>query len=186
MKNARSKALDTARQFGIVLNANITNTELQFSRERIARSLVTNMIEPIDDTLDEDDEELNEVPIELACDENAADSSNTMVDIIESDGSKRTIRKSTFLWMLADFKDKLSSDRSMRVRGSSSQNLGPPGKKFDFQKKNTPIIFCTKFDYKKVIRKKIEEYASVYLCQVRFVREYLREITRSEGIIDDI
>lgn len=130
MKNARSKALDKARQFGIVLNAeDITNTELQFSRERIARSLVTNMIEPIDDTLDEDDEELNEVPIELACDENAADSSNTMIDIIESDGSKRSIRKSTFLWMMANFKDKLSSGRSMRVRGSSSQNVGPPGKK---------------------------------------------------------
>lgn len=130
MKNARSKALDKARQFGIVLNAeDITNTELQFSRERIARSLVSKMIEPIDDTLDEDDEELNEVPIELACDENAADSSNTMIDIIESDGSKRSIRKSTFLWMMANFKDKLSSDRSMRVRGSSSQNVGPPGKK---------------------------------------------------------
>lgn len=142
MKNARSKALDKARQFGIVLNAeDITNTELQFSRERIARSLITNIIEPIDDISDEEDEELNE----LACDENAANSStqsksDIMVDIIESDGSKRTIRKSTFLWMLADSKDKLSSDRSMRVRGSSSQNLGPPGKKQKTQEKTIDIF----------------------------------------------
>lgn len=156
MIDARSRALESAKKFGIILNADdITTTELQFSRERVAESLADDMYYQTveeDEELDEEDK-VDEEFSEILCEENAspdanelasenpeenAEISNTqsptqstsnMVDVFDSDGSKKSIRKSTFLWMLAENKNKLSSDRLKRVQGSSSQNLGPASKK---------------------------------------------------------
>lgn len=44
------------------------------------------------------------------------------VEVIDSDGTVRNVRKSTFVWMLSESKGKLSSDRLKRVQGSSSDS----------------------------------------------------------------
>lgn len=148
MIDARSRALESAKKFGIFLNADdITTTELQFSRERVAESLAEDMYYQ---TVEEDEEDKEDEDFsEMFCDENTsenleenareneaisnteslAQSTSNMVDVFDSDGSKKSIRKSTFLWMLAENKNKLSSDRLKRVQGTSSQALGPASKK---------------------------------------------------------
>lgn len=51
------------------------------------------------------------------------------VEIIDPDGSKRKIRKSTFVWLLMESKDKLSSDRLKRVQRGPQSNK-KKGKRF--------------------------------------------------------
>lgn len=135
MLNARTKALEKAMEFGICLNDDdITVCDLQYSRAKDAESMAANltaeMSESFDDLEDIDDELYDEHENASTNMTDSESRSETMVEVFESDGSKKSILKSTFLWMLTESKDKLSTDRLKRVRGSSNQDSVPTGKKF--------------------------------------------------------
>lgn len=49
-----------------------------------------------------------------------ASNSDLTIEIVDSDGEVKTVRRSTFLWMLSESNEKLSSDRLKRVRGTDS------------------------------------------------------------------
>lgn len=112
MKRAQKDALGEATEFGIHLNSNdITKCEILIPNE----SPNDVCSAPSDDESDFDESET------MA--ENVPDSGK-FVDI-DSDGTTKTIRKSTFIWMLSESKGKLSSDRLKRVQGCSETNVGP-------------------------------------------------------------
>lgn len=148
MINARAKALEKASEFGISLNViDITNTELQFSRKNQAVSTIENMLELFDDSLDDTDEEItNSTPSTSDSQSN----SESFIDVIDSDGLTKRVRKTTFLWMLSESNDKLSTDRLKRVHGSSSQDSSSACKKFKSIDYFTDGSNIVKLDYIKI------------------------------------
>lgn len=54
-----------------------------------------------------------------------ANNCDKYVDITNEDGSKKTIRKSTFVWLLTESKSKLSSERVKRVQGATQNDVNP-------------------------------------------------------------
>lgn len=54
-----------------------------------------------------------------------ANNCEKFVDITNEDGSKKTIRKSTFVWLLTKSKGKLSSERVKRVQGVTQDDVNP-------------------------------------------------------------
>lgn len=115
MEKARKDALERAAYFGM----NFTPVEIEKCEARLKNIIPTT----------EDDEDSSEFDLnyeesqwprnpESNRDESISESS-ALVDVVNPDGSKETMKKSTFIWTLAESTDKLSSDRRKRVQGSS-------------------------------------------------------------------
>lgn len=67
------------------------------------------------------------------------DKSNSYVNIVEEDGIK-TVRKTSLMWNLSSSKDKLSSDRLSRVRGSKRKSTSRQLEFVDVSKIGQPIV----------------------------------------------
>lgn len=113
METAKKNALDKAACFGILFNANdIENSEMN-QRERGSTASSTDTDFDIDIARDSDDE--------LIVEEDTSNiPSSPFLDIIDSDGNTRQVRKSTFIWSHTVEIDKPSSDRLKRVQGTSN------------------------------------------------------------------
>lgn len=161
MENARKNALQKATEFGIYLNANdITTTELQFTRELHAESIIESLLQS-----NETDEEIfdeNSLTLSAAStsDLDSQSSSELTVDVVDSNGSIKTVRKTTFLWMISEFNDKLSSDRLKRVQGTKSSESNSARKRF---KSNDPFSDGT-VNILKLDELKIGDWAIFDLC----------------------
>lgn len=118
MESAQSAALEKAAQFGIILTANdIADTEM--SQRSIETSIENDELENENDSEDE-----------LVVDENQSDeASSPFLHFIDPDGTTRKVRKSTFIWMHSEKKDKLSSDRLKRVQRSERSFIDPDAKR---------------------------------------------------------
>lgn len=118
MESAQNAALEKAAIFGIFLYANdIENTEM--SQPSIETSFENNDLENEDDSEDERVEEENTSEV----------TSSQFLYFIDPDGTTRKVRKSTFIWMHSEEKDKLSSDRLKRVQASSHSDAKPSAKR---------------------------------------------------------
>lgn len=128
MIKAQTAALEEASQFGIVLKANdISECEIPIKKQA-EKANINPQPGKSNDSSDEyfsefeDDVEIQtkDMPGERTEMEKLAElSKNKFVEIINPDGSTQNVRKSTLIWILSESKDKLSSDRLERVRGSS-------------------------------------------------------------------
>lgn len=129
MQKARSDAIKKAAEFDICLDDNdITTTELRFTRQNQAEAIVE-LLQSFEDT-DEETLDLTLDPEENSLAKTTANtsfsrfdsnpSSELTINIIDSDGMMKTVRKSTFIWMMSESTDKLSSDRLKRVQGGVS------------------------------------------------------------------
>lgn len=146
MINARSKAIEKASEFDIFLNVDdITNIELQFSRQNQAELMIDDMLELFNDTDDEPSEDINDEFFNLMPSTSKAQSraksqskEESFIDVIDSDGTSTSIKKTTFIWMLTENKNKLSTDRLRRVCQNS------PNKKFKLSFDGSNIVKCDK------------------------------------------
>lgn len=121
MKRAQSDALKNAAKFDMCFSEkDIESCELQ---ERTRQNDETPMEEDFFDLLKQS----------MADETRAENEIEKMVEVINPDGSKRFLRKSTLVWLLCDSKDKLSSDRLKRVQSASDSS----SKRF---KPNTPDV----------------------------------------------
>lgn len=111
LETAQKDALEKAACFGILFNAN----DIQ-SSEMSQRN-------------DSEDDGTRDSDYELVEEDTSDISPSPFLDIIDPDGNARQIRKSTFIWIHTEEKDKLSSDRLKRVQGSSTKRrkIGPSG-----------------------------------------------------------
>lgn len=122
LENAQSAALEKAAQFGIFLTANdIASTEMSL---RKPRSIETSFVSSFDN--ESEDEQVVEENLE---ENTSVGTSSSFLDFIDPDGTTRKIRKSTFIWMHCEEKDKLSSDRLKRVQGSARSLIGSDAKR---------------------------------------------------------
>lgn len=125
MESAQGAALEKAALFGIFLAANdIASTG--FSQKK-PLSIVTSSESGFETNFENDELDNDELENENVGDDeqvivkNTSDvASSPLLHFIDPDGTTRTVRKSTFIWMHTEEKDKLSSDRLKRVQGSSS------------------------------------------------------------------
>lgn len=115
MENARTNALANAAELGILLTADdITqNTEFQRSRERKAEATM----EMFSFECDSEEEFLDFGTTD------SQSNSDLTIELVDSDGTVKRVRKSTFLWMHSESKERLSTDRLKRVRESTESNL---------------------------------------------------------------
>lgn len=130
MLNARSNAIRKAAEFGMhVSETDITNTELQFSRQNQAEEIIAlfQMFEE-EENLDEETSQVETTQSTSTQIDSEPDPDFTM-SIADEDGTIRTVRKSTFLWMMSESKHKLSSDRTKRWQ-EIGQSSAPTSKKF--------------------------------------------------------
>lgn len=128
VEEAQKNALEKAAQFGMILTSNdIASTEISINKTSPAESRLDDDDE---DIYDSDDEEVEEI-VEENAKENASDDMtlSPFLHFTDSDGTTRKVRKSTFIWMHSEHKDKLSSDRLKRVQGTSSSLVGPNSKR---------------------------------------------------------
>lgn len=117
---ARNDAIDAAAGF-----------DMHVTWEQITSCDLKNMMESTDDSdLDSDTEE-NEPENEPENETNLPSNpqnvklSKNCVEVTDSDGSSKIMKKSTFLWSLRKFNDKLSADRLRRVQQSSNTEADP-------------------------------------------------------------
>lgn len=71
---------------------------------------------------DESDEEETIICTKLkdySNDDTQIDENGKFVQVVDDDGSKKTVLKSSILWMLTESQEKLSKDRLQRVQGSN-------------------------------------------------------------------
>lgn len=108
MVDAQKNALEKVAQFGIFCTpSEIENTEMTLPKNRI-ESIFENEL----------DSELDSESCQ-SLEGNSPEIPSSFLHLIGHDGTTRPIRKSTFIWMHSENKDKLSSDRLKRVQGSS-------------------------------------------------------------------
>lgn len=122
VEEAQKNAFEKAAQFGMILTANdIASTEISINE--------TSPADDDENRCDSDDEEVDIV--EKNARENTSDDMalSPFLHLTDSDGTTRKVRKSTFIWMHSEHKDKLSSDRLKRVQGTSSSLVGPNSKR---------------------------------------------------------
>lgn len=122
MKKAQEDALEQAERFGIHLTPDdITICEIG-SNDNLMEQILQN--EGEDSELDDFDLENDILEDNLVARENENVGENTAerhrnVELMDADGSTRSIPKSTFIWMLSESAGKLSTDRLKRVQGST-------------------------------------------------------------------
>lgn len=124
MKRAQRDALKSAAEFGMHFDENdIIACELKLNYQK------TNLNEEtLEETAGEEDW-FDFLEQSMAFGENNSEGGiQKFVEVIDPDGSTRRMRKSTFVWLLCESKDKLSSDRLRRVQ-SGSENAQPKHKK---------------------------------------------------------
>lgn len=108
MERALKDAVQQANQFGIQINStDITESTVQVSNDNL-----------LDDIMREEEDLLDGIERIVPDDNNAELSRN--IEVIDSDGSTKSIPKSTLIWMLSESNGKLSSDRLKRVQGSTT------------------------------------------------------------------
>lgn len=118
MKKAQSEALKCAANLGMKMEiADVTSCELLQSNVAQVSDVIENESEARseDSFFDEDD-----INVDTDACQPTTVSHSKFIDLINEDGSIKSIRKSTFIWMLTESKGKLSSDRLKRV-----QEAGP-------------------------------------------------------------
>lgn len=116
MKNAQSEALKYAVSLGIKMKAaDVISCELLHHKADQISDVIENESE--ESSLD-DDEDLDA----NACSTSSL-SHSKFIDIQDEDGSVKTIKKSTFIWMLTESKGKLSSDRLKRVQETNDSDV---------------------------------------------------------------
>lgn len=107
LETAQKDALEKAAGFGIFFTTHdIASTEMSQRNSGSTECGVKNSSEN-----DSDDD--------LLVEENTPDVASPFLDLMDPDGTTRRVLKTTFIWNYTQ-KDKLSADRSIRVRGSSS------------------------------------------------------------------
>lgn len=103
LETAQKDALEKAADFGIFFTTHdIVSTEMSQRNKGSTECGVEN---------DSDED--------LLVEENTPDVASPFLDLMDPDGTTRRVLKTTFIWNYTQ-KDKLSADRSIRVRGSSS------------------------------------------------------------------
>lgn len=113
MKNAQKDAMKTASDFGMQVDvADISKCEL------IQISLHAMETEE-EEFFDPDDDE-EEIFVGFPDDETVSHSK--YIELINEDGSVKSIRKSTLVWLLTETKSKLSSDRLKRVQEAKNDD----------------------------------------------------------------
>lgn len=123
MESAQRTALEKAARFGIILTENdIATTEMSQRKPRsIETSFENDELENESDEESEDEQVVEKNTSEVA--------SSKFLHFINPDGTTRKVRKSTFIWMHSEKKDKLSSDRLKRVQGSARSAIGSDAKR---------------------------------------------------------
>lgn len=109
MMNARNDALQKSAEFGMIV-----------TWEGIITCDVQNLNASIEETLSDDAFE-EEYEYAMEADLLAEDLGSNLIEVVDMDGSSRKMKKSTFIWMISESNDKLSSDRLKRVQGSDFQ-----------------------------------------------------------------
>lgn len=110
MERGQRDALKQLELFGINLTKeDIMNCEIESSHDLLLNTLLA----------DEDDNPDDNGIGDILGESDGNIASGRFIEIIDEDGSAQRILKSTFIWMLSDSSDKLSSDRLKRVQGSS-------------------------------------------------------------------
>lgn len=109
LKNARKDALEKAKQFGMVLQSeSIAKCELR------KQELFENISSEEDDATDVDDYIIASDGLNQTFASNT--DINPFVYVENEDGSIKEIRKSTMVWLLTEYKEKLSAERLQRVQ----------------------------------------------------------------------
>lgn len=135
LKNAREDALEKAKQFGIVLQSeSIAKCELR------EQEFSEYMSSEEDVARDDDDHIIGSDGLNQASNVAPNTDINPFVYVENEDGSFKEIRKSTMVWLLTEYKEKLSAERLQRVQTTphsgvakrpkldiSSQPLAQPG-----------------------------------------------------------
>lgn len=123
MKRAQSDAIKDAIKLGIKMEVS------DVVACPLLESKIANMESEIDEELDE--EIANETAFEFEAEiEGISDDTHSKyIDVQYEDGTTKTIRKSTLLWMLCESKEKLSSDRLKRVQEAKGET--PKRRKLD-------------------------------------------------------
>lgn len=124
MNNALQDALQTIAQFGI----NLTESDVISVHDKLLTDKINENLDDYSALHSSSESDLSDLATSLETilqadtEANVEINAGTFVDVIDSDGSTKKIKKSTFIWMHSKSNEKLSSDRSQRVRGSSKVN----------------------------------------------------------------